>query len=91
MTDAEYAREQEARKKLEAAGGYAYPLPPQHSGYALHAGMTLRDWFAGQALAGLLAFSPDGCDVDGQIDPPYAADVAYTYADAMLAVRNRRE
>ena len=90
MTDAEFAREQEARRKLEAAGGYAHPLPPHHSGYGLHTGMTLRDWFAGQALVGLLAFSPDDCDADGQVDSRLAADQAYRYADALLAARTAR-
>lgn len=46
-------------------------------------GMTLRDWFAGQALAGMLA-SEAGI-------PPYsnswAAERAYQMADAMLAAR----
>jgi hypothetical protein len=45
-------------------------------------GMSLRDWFAGQALAGLLAGSPDAdCGPKG-----YAAD-AYGMADAMIAAR----
>ena len=35
-------------------GGPAFPLS---NGYSL--GMSLRDWFAGQALAGLMA-SPEG-------------------------------
>lgn len=42
-------------------------------------GMTLRDWFAGQALAGMLASGPYAA-------MSMAAD-AYDYADAMLAVR----
>jgi hypothetical protein len=43
--------------------------------------MTLRDWFAGQALAGLLR---DGIDVHGIDDSAY---LAYEMADAMLAAR----
>lgn len=41
-------------------------------------GMTLRDWFAGQALANssLTEFKPEA-----------AAAMAYRYADAMLAAR----
>ena len=42
-------------------------------------GMTLRDWFAGQALAGLLAQASLGFD---------AAQAAYEYADEMLAERS---
>lgn len=45
------------------------------------AGLTLRDYFAGQALVGRLA---DGTDRD------YAsvAEEAYMYADAMLRARD---
>jgi len=59
-------------------GGPAFPF----KGYAGETyGMTLRDWFAGQALAGLLR---DGIDVFGV----YAtANDAYKMADAMLKAR----
>lgn len=43
-------------------------------------GMTLRDWFAGQALAGILAATT----VAG---PGESASRAYGMADAMLAER----
>ena len=45
------------------------------------AGLTLRDYFAGQAIVGRLA---DGTDRD------YAsvAEEAYMYADAMLVARS---
>lgn len=42
-------------------------------------GMSLRDWFAGQALA--------GCSVD-LCDPRMVAEWCYGVADAMLAARN---
>ena len=45
--------------------------------------ITLRDLFAGLALAGMLAHP-----VDGAIPTEYAED-AYSYADAMLAERGR--
>lgn len=51
-----------------------------------HAGMTLRDWFAGQALAGLLA-DPN---VRGPDVLRLSAVDAYKAADAMLAERNRK-
>lgn len=41
-------------------------------------GMTLRDWFAGQALS---------WPSNGSICPEDAATFAYDYADAMLAAR----
>ena len=43
-------------------------------------GMSLRDWFAGQALAGMLA-NPDN---------HVTAATAYDFADAMLAERGKR-
>ena len=46
-------------------------------------GMTLRDWFAGQALAGLVQ---NGQYASGQI-----AQSAYSFADAMLSARNKKE
>jgi hypothetical protein len=47
--------------------------------------MTLRDWFAGQALAGVLT------DPDMRVANASAAHVAttaYALADAMIAARN---
>jgi hypothetical protein len=46
-------------------------------------GMTLRDWFAGQALAGM--FSRDTYD-PGQATDEQRAALAYRQADAMLKV-----
>jgi hypothetical protein len=51
-------------------------------------GMTLRDWFAGQALAGLMAnanmpFAPDYAEVE----PEQIGVAAYDIAEAMLAAR----
>ena len=48
-------------------------------------GMTLRDWFAGQALSGYMAYSHPQSVVG--IFPESAAKVAYECADAMLAAR----
>lgn len=45
------------------------------------AGMTIRDWFAGQALAGMLA------DQNYDETPQKAAASCYRVADAMLAKR----
>lgn len=56
-------------------GGPAFP-------YSFYPGMTLRDWFAGQALAGML-----GCPLQPQSGPDMYARDAYAMADAMLAAR----
>jgi hypothetical protein len=69
-------------------GGHAFPY---EQGTWHKSGMTLRDYFAGQALAGLTA-SPNCMRQTGQShdDLMYTiASVAYKAADAMLAERNR--
>jgi hypothetical protein len=59
----------------------AFPHSQPINPYSQH-GMTLRDYFAGQALAGRLA---DGTD---KMKHSVAED-AYAYADAMLAERTK--
>ena len=50
-------------------------------------GMSLRDWFAGQALAGMVAFSGTA----GAAYGPYEiAGRSYEVADAMLAERAKK-
>ena len=46
-------------------------------------GMSLRDWFAGQALVGLLSSGGDDIDANGY------AKGAYVVADAMIAERKK--
>jgi hypothetical protein len=68
-------------------GGPAYPQhgwtkdPEVLERMRNQGGMTLRDWFAGQALAGLLA--------SHEINMPFdvVAPMAYRHADAMLEAR----
>jgi hypothetical protein len=75
------------RRKVSAIndGGPAFPVPEENrlsDGTYCNEGMTLRDWFAGQALAGLLGNSNYG--------PPNSkedANMAYLIADAMLKAR----
>jgi len=67
-------------------GGPAFPVLEldQVTGHihAQHMGMTLRDYFAGQALAGMMSV-PSGDD------PIATAVYAYRIADALLAARGR--
>ena len=61
--------------EVDDLGGPAFPL---HGGEWVQHGMTLRDWFAGQALAGLVASIET---------PDDHARHAYLIAEAMLIER----
>lgn len=61
----------------------AFPRPSTANG-TRQDGMSLRDWFAGQALAG---FSSRETFDPGQAKPEQRARLAYIEADAMLAER----
>jgi hypothetical protein len=50
-------------------------------------GMTLRDWFAGQALAGYFAYYHAGHQNTATID---TAKYMYQMADAMLSAREAK-
>lgn len=75
-------------------GGPAYPVECNYEGGRLTGGMqtgpctgwvtgvSVRDWFAGKALQGMLA-----SDRFIEDPPEKTAKCAYMYADAMLAAR----
>lgn len=83
---------------MKPDGGPAFPYIVRGAhGDLLHPaepGMTLRDWFAGQALAGLLASGaderggllPEGANEDDDRVAQWSVS-SYLYADAMLAER----
>lgn len=64
----------------------AFPLAPgtmpDDWGFS---GMTLRDWFAGQAINGM--YANHGCAKGSEMDLLADARKAYRIADAMLAAR----
>lgn len=67
---------------VTADGGRAFPLESIQDGNQFVAwGMSMRDYFAGQALAGMLA---NGSKADS---PRNMAEFAFRCADAMLAER----
>jgi hypothetical protein len=66
-------------------GGPAFPNAP-HSAPAVY-GMTLRDYFAAQALTQLVRYYMDRDDTDIDEDQRAAARAAYGFADAMLKAR----
>lgn len=74
-------------------GGPAFPTPTPNSNH----GMSLRDWFAGQVLAGILASMTSEKLRDVMLDLADDACVslethlslaALDFADAMLKARN---
>ena len=81
-------------RRIAGDGGYAFPIgPPREEsdartdvgGAAEGAAISLRDWFAGQALAGVLAKMTHD-EYLGSAHVQIAED-AYHLADAMLAQR----
>lgn len=73
-------------------GGPAFPIaqpnvPPDqwYIGPLPTPGMSLRDYFAGQALAGICGDGIPG----GHHRPEETARDAYAYADAMLVARDK--
>lgn len=82
-------------------GGPAFPRPHSpnpHGGMddGPEEGMSLRDWFAGQALVGWLASFDEGIAASYDSEPEAwkehqqeVAKVCFGYADAMLRERDR--
>lgn len=73
-------------------GGPAFPAPMNGPDGSTQHGMTLRDWFAGQALIGaattIKAASYE--EVETQV-APIVARLTYAIADAMLAERHKNQ
>ena len=70
-------------------GGPAFPCAFPEMGGGMTPGMSLHDWFAGQAMVGIMngsgKITVDGVSV--KATPENIAAAAYTVADAMLAAR----
>ena len=71
-------------KRLEAI---ANALGQTHTVEVEYPGMNLRDWFAGQVMAGLATSIPNSVE---WVDWQGRAKDAYDAADAMLAEREKR-
>lgn len=73
-------------------GGSAFPVAVNPDFKFAHDGMSLRDWFAGQALAGITAGlcsdASHGNRAYDRVGFSHAAQDAYTMADAMIAARD---
>lgn len=70
-------------------GGPAFPCDFNMSTFE-HGikGMSLRDWFAGQALQGLACITSHNSDTSLAM-LKIRTKIAYNYADAMLVTRNK--
>jgi hypothetical protein len=66
---------------MKDTGGPAFPSTHPHGRKDC---VSLRDWFAGMAMQGLLA-----CPVQPQSGPDMYVRDAYTLADAMLKERSK--
>ena len=53
-------------------------------------GLTIRDFFAAQALAGLIPTQTEIVSLTGKSRPQLYAEAAYQIADAMIAEREAR-
>jgi len=71
-------------------GGPAFPHTPVDVGaeWAIQTGMSLRDWFAGMALQGILSYEGQWTESQHRRRDVHVRD-AYQYADAMLAERSK--
>ena len=64
------------KKPIDSGEVPAFPIP-EDTNFISHTGMTMRQWYAGQALSGPL--------MDQGENPEKAARYAFQYADAMIA------
>ena len=75
-------------------GGPAFPVADdvcqvrRAEGTEVLSGMSLRDWFAGQALSAIVAYAPRQ---SAEVGPVFLSKEAYALADAMLKERVKSE
>lgn len=72
-------------RDINSDGGPAFPVIAANGLGHIADGMSLRDYFAGQALIGLC--QADMSNEPYEDSPDVLARTAYTMADAMLAAR----
>jgi hypothetical protein len=73
-------------------GGPAFPHTVEYKGadcggVVPHGGMTLRDYFAAQALQGAISHGLFNSQKTEKSYAEYLAAISYVYADAMLKAR----
>lgn len=75
-----------------AQGEPAFPLLYGERDLGHNEGMSLRDWFAGQALVSIGAWMPAGyVNLDTDAARQARAEWAYQQADALLSERSKGE
>ncbi len=72
------------KDEIARLGGPAFPVVVPPSDWVFFSGMSLRDYFAAAALTGI-------CSSGALASDAKASQLAYEYADAMLAARERKE
>ena len=73
---------------MKDEGGPAFPQPSHNGNFVSEygmGGMTLRDYFAGQALMGFLSLYK----MNGPEDQITVSKISYEIADSMLAERTK--
>jgi len=80
-----YDAAEAVHRDWHSQGGSAFPVMETERIHP-ELGMSLRDWFAGQAIAGAMTAGDDLESADWK----NCADYAYELADAMLAARAKQ-
>lgn len=76
--------------KIGHNGGPAFPLRYEYDGVpSVCPGMSLRDWFAGQALMSLPRLCAHDTLLNGITFEQHIARCAYQIADAMIEAREK--
>lgn len=70
-------------------GGSAFPFDDSFWMKGKNSGMSLRDWFAGRALASLISNPTLTSKGDNEASEYDLAIAAYAIADAMIETRDR--
>ena len=83
-TDKAFNAALDSLKRVRQTIDDATLAPPRRSGPPSMEQCTMLDWFAGQALSGMMG------NPNTDLLSPDAADVCYTFAQAMLDERAKR-
>lgn len=77
--------------KMFDDGGAAFPIRQVDGVHPTEFGMSLRDWFAGMAMQGILSGTSGNIELWVDEIAKVTAAQAYRRADAMIAEKRRTE